>query len=115
MALTAPIFHNLLTISVMQNSYLCTFTRNIPFSTVLASIPAMVKKAADDGMGAMALTDHGNMFGIKELCTTVKKHNGKVKKQIADAEKASPKLRQPATPTPSPPPRPPWPRPARDM
>ncbi|MCB0734472.1 MAG: DNA polymerase III subunit alpha [Bacteroidetes bacterium] len=28
-----------------------------------ASIPGMMKKAADDGMKAVALTDHGNMFG----------------------------------------------------
>ncbi len=88
MALTAPIFHNLLTISVMQKFVPLHVHSQYSVLDGLASIPAMVKKAADDGMGAMALTDHGNMFGIKELCTTVKKHNGKVKKQIADAEKA---------------------------
>ena len=32
-----------------------------------ASIKGMVDKAIADGMRGMALTDHGNMFGIKEL------------------------------------------------
>ena len=31
-----------------------------------ASIPALVDKAIRDGMKGLALTDHGNMFGIKE-------------------------------------------------
>lgn len=33
----------------------------------MSSIPKMVDKAINDGMKGMALTDHGNMFGIKEL------------------------------------------------
>ena len=32
-----------------------------------ASIKGMVDKAVGDGMRGMALTDHGNMFGVKEL------------------------------------------------
>ena len=32
-----------------------------------ASIAAIVDKAIDDGMPAIALTDHGNMFGVKEF------------------------------------------------
>ena len=32
-----------------------------------ASIQELLKKAVDDGMRAVALTDHGNMFGIKEF------------------------------------------------
>ena len=32
-----------------------------------ASIPELLKKAIDDGMGAVAITDHGNMFGVKEF------------------------------------------------
>jgi len=32
-----------------------------------ASIQELLKKAIDDGMQAVALTDHGNMFGIKEF------------------------------------------------
>ena len=32
-----------------------------------ASIPALVDKAIRDGMKGLALTDHGNMFGINDL------------------------------------------------
>lgn len=32
-----------------------------------ASIQALVDKAIADGMRGIALTDHGNMFGIKEF------------------------------------------------
>ncbi len=32
-----------------------------------ASVPALVDKALDDGMAGIALTDHGNMFGVKEI------------------------------------------------
>ncbi|MBQ1840464.1 MAG: DNA polymerase III subunit alpha, partial [Atopobiaceae bacterium] len=37
-------------------------------------------------MYAMALTDHGNMFGIKDLLDTVNKENGKVKDRIKELE-----------------------------
>ena len=30
-----------------------------------ASIPGLIDKALADGMPALSLTDHGNMFGIK--------------------------------------------------
>ncbi len=32
-----------------------------------ASVPALVDKALDDGMAGIAITDHGNMFGVKEI------------------------------------------------
>ena len=32
-----------------------------------ASIQALVDKAMRDGMRGIAITDHGNMFGIKEF------------------------------------------------
>ena len=32
-----------------------------------ASIPRLVDKALKDGMPGIAITDHGNMFGIKEF------------------------------------------------
>ena len=32
-----------------------------------ASIPELLKKAIDDNMKAVAITDHGNMFGVKEF------------------------------------------------
>lgn len=41
-----------------------------------ASIGGLVKRAAKLGMKGLALTDHGNMFGIKEFYNTVKKVNG---------------------------------------
>ena len=42
-----------------------------------APVKALVDKAIADGMGGMALTDHGNMFGIKELHDYVAKLNKK--------------------------------------
>lgn len=38
-----------------------------------ASINALVDKAINDGMPGLAITDHGNMFGIKEFFNYVKK------------------------------------------
>ena len=35
-----------------------------------ASISGLVKKAKIDGQAALALTDHGSMFGIKEFFDT---------------------------------------------
>ena len=52
-----------------------------------ASIPALVDKAMKDGMKGLALTDHGNMFGIKEFFNLVKKKNGAVKDDIKKAQK----------------------------
>ena len=40
-----------------------------------AAINKMVDKAIANGMKGMALTDHGNMFGIKEFFNYVKKVN----------------------------------------
>ena len=48
----------------------------------MSKVPDLIKKCKRNGMYAMALTDHGNMFGIKELVDTVGKENGKVKDQI---------------------------------
>ena len=46
-----------------------------------ASIPKLVEKAIADGMPGMAITDHGNMMGIKEFFNYVKKRNGKLKEE----------------------------------
>ena len=51
-----------------------------------ASIGNLIDKAIADGMPGMAITDHGNMFGIKEFFNTVNKKNGKTKGAIKDAE-----------------------------
>ena len=40
-----------------------------------ASVSALVDKAIADGMKGIALTDHGNMFGIKEFFDYVNKKN----------------------------------------
>lgn len=41
-----------------------------------ASIPELVDKCLETGMRGIALTDHGNMFGIKEFSNYVDKKNG---------------------------------------
>jgi len=43
----------------------------------MSSISALVDKAIADGMTALALTDHGNMFGAKEFYDYVAKKNKK--------------------------------------
>jgi len=45
----------------------------------MSSIPALVDKAIANGMNALALTDHGNMFGAKEFYDYVNKQNKKNK------------------------------------
>ena len=44
-----------------------------------SSVQKLVDKAVADGMRGMAITDHGNMFGIKELFNYCNKVNGKRK------------------------------------
>ena len=52
----------------------------------MSKVPDLVAKAKGDGMNAMALTDHGNMFGIKDFLDTVNKENGKVKEKMKALE-----------------------------
>ncbi len=52
-----------------------------------AAIPNLVDKAIADGMPGLAITDHGNMFGIKEYFNYVNKKNGKIDDQIKDLKK----------------------------
>jgi DNA polymerase-3 subunit alpha len=52
-----------------------------------ASIPALVDKAIKDGMPAIAVTDHGNMFGIKEFFNYTNKKNGAVNGEIKGLKK----------------------------
>lgn len=52
-----------------------------------ASVNALVDKAMADGMPGIALTDHGNMFGIKEFFNYVGKKNGKTRGAIKDLKK----------------------------
>jgi len=53
----------------------------------MSSISGLVDKASKSGMNAIALTDHGNMFGIKEFFNYTKKKNAKVKDQLKAIEK----------------------------
>ena len=53
----------------------------------MSKIPDLVTKCKKNGMYSLALTDHGNMFGIKDFADTVNKENGKVKDAIKEIEK----------------------------
>ncbi len=58
-----------------------------------ASIESLIEKAQQDKMPAIAVTDHGNMFGIKEFFNKVTKKNSKyqgIAKEAAKALKALP-------------------------
>ncbi|MBU3813110.1 MAG: DNA polymerase III subunit alpha [Candidatus Bacteroides intestinipullorum] len=66
-----------------------------------ASVSRLVDKAMQDGMKGIAITDHGNMFGVKEFYNYVNKKNSgprgeikDLKKRIAELEKVSPKDEQ---------------------
>jgi len=52
----------------------------------MSKVPELVAKAKKEGMYAMALTDHGNMFGIKDFVDTVAKENGKVRDLIKEQQ-----------------------------
>ncbi len=51
----------------------------------LSTVGGLIKKAVADGMPALAMTDHGNMFGAKQFFNDIKKHNKKVKENVAKA------------------------------
>ena len=52
-----------------------------------AAIGALVDKAMKNGMKAIAVTDHGNMFGIKEFFNYTSKKNGAVNGEIKGLKK----------------------------
>ena len=52
-----------------------------------ASIPRLVDKAIANGMRGIAVTDHGDMFGIKEFFNYVNKKNGGTNGEIKDLKK----------------------------
>ena len=52
-----------------------------------SKIPVLVDKAIGDGMRGIAITDHGDMFGIKEFYNYVNKKNSKVNGEIKDLQK----------------------------
>ena len=58
-----------------------------------ASVKALVDKAIANGMRGIALTDHGNMFGIKELTEYVNKKNKDVDGEIKNLKKTIEELK----------------------
>ena len=52
----------------------------------MSKVPHLVDKCLKNGMTSIALTDHGNMFGIKEFADYVDKVNGKLKDKIKETE-----------------------------
>lgn len=52
-----------------------------------ASVSRLVDKAMKDGMKGIAVTDHGNMFGIKEFTNYVNKKNSSPKGEIKEWKK----------------------------
>ena len=51
----------------------------------MSKVPDLVDKAIKTGMPAIALTDHGCMYGIKELLDYCKKANKKLKEKAAES------------------------------
>ena len=59
-----------------------------------ASVPALVDKALADGMPGLAITDHGNMFGVKEIYNYVNGGAMKgLKKKLEKAEKSGDRVK----------------------
>lgn len=54
----------------------------------MSKIEDLVDKCRKNGMNALALTDHGNMYGIKAFTDYVNKVNGATKSKLKDAEKS---------------------------
>ena len=57
-----------------------------------ASIKRLIDKAVDDGMTALALTDHGVMYGVKDFVNCVSKKNAPIKSKIKKIESEIKKL-----------------------
>ena len=51
-----------------------------------SSVSKLVDKAVANGMRGMAITDHGNMMGVKELADYIAKIKGDAKKDLAKLE-----------------------------
>jgi DNA polymerase-3 subunit alpha len=52
----------------------------------MSKVPDLINKCMANNMHAMALTDHGNMFGIKDLVDTANKVNGAPKKKVKECK-----------------------------
>ncbi|MBO6051957.1 MAG: DNA polymerase III subunit alpha [Bacteroidales bacterium] len=64
----------------------------------MSTIPGLVKRCLETGMNSMAITDHGNMFGIKEFFDFVDKHNKSVKGEVKELEKELEELQKQSVP-----------------
>ncbi|GHT32303.1 DNA-directed DNA polymerase [Bacteroidia bacterium] len=64
-----------------------------------APIEALIEKAQNDGMRAIAITDHGNMFGIKEFYNKIHKKNSKYNATIKDCTKELNELNDKSNPS----------------
>ena len=63
------------------------------------AIDTLLDKAIKDKMPAIAVTDHGNMFGIKEFYNKTKKRNSKPQGAIKSCKKKIAELRKQESPT----------------
>ncbi len=52
----------------------------------MSKVPDLIDKCMRTGMHAMALTDHGNMYGIKEFLDYADKVNGAPKKKVKECQ-----------------------------
>ena len=52
----------------------------------MSKVPDLVNRSIELGMRSIALTDHGNMFGIKEFLDYCAKLNGKPKGKVKECE-----------------------------
>ena len=52
----------------------------------MSKIPELISTAVELGMNSIAITDHGNMYGIKEFLDCVDKHNSKLSKAIKECK-----------------------------
>ena len=52
----------------------------------MSKVSELVSRAKELGMHSIALTDHGNMFGIKDLIDTVAKVNSNIQEKIKEVE-----------------------------
>ncbi len=59
-----------------------------------SSIPKLIDTAKKLGMPAIAITDHGNMFGVKEFLNSVNKVNAPVFSQIKSLKKKIDELKE---------------------
>ena len=42
----------------------------------MSDIEKLFRRAEELGMPGLAITDHGNMYGVKDFCDVAKKHAG---------------------------------------